>query len=205
MRTRLRILGSGGHATVVVEAVQRLCWDLEVYDDNENRRGQTLLENSVEVPVPTSVGEQMWHIAIGDNTIRERRTAHLIDGGVKLTSVIHPDSKVSATAAVGLGSFCASGSILGPEVHVSAGVIVNHAAVVDHQCRVEAFAHIAPGAVLGGGCAVGRGALVGSNSTLLPGVRVGAGATVGAGAVVTRDVESGVVVVGNPARDYRRD
>ncbi len=46
-------------------------------------------------------------------------------------------------------------------------------------------------------------AKVGANSTLLPGVVIGAGALVGAGSVVTRDVEPGAVVAGNPARKLR--
>jgi acetyltransferase-like isoleucine patch superfamily enzyme len=47
---------------------------------------------------------------------------------------------------------------------------------------------------------VERGATIGSGATILGGVRIGAGATVGAGAVVTKDVEPGATVVGNPAR-----
>ena len=37
-----------------------------------------------------------------------------------------------------------------------------------------------------------------------PGVSVGEGSVVGAGAVVTRDVEPGIVVAGNPARKVAR-
>lgn len=44
------------------------------------------------------------------------------------------------------------------------------------------------------------GASIGSGAILLGGIRIGAGAMVGAGAVVTRDVEPGETVVGNPAR-----
>jgi UDP-2-acetamido-3-amino-2,3-dideoxy-glucuronate N-acetyltransferase len=47
---------------------------------------------------------------------------------------------------------------------------------------------------------VGEGASIGSGATILGGVTIGAGALVGAGAVVTRDVEPGATVVGNPAR-----
>ncbi len=44
------------------------------------------------------------------------------------------------------------------------------------------------------------GVSIGSGATVLGGVRIGRGAMVGAGAVVTRDVEPGAVVAGNPAR-----
>jgi UDP-2-acetamido-3-amino-2,3-dideoxy-glucuronate N-acetyltransferase len=47
---------------------------------------------------------------------------------------------------------------------------------------------------------VERRASLGSGAIVLGGVRVGAGALVGAGAVVTKDVEPGETVVGNPAR-----
>jgi acetyltransferase-like isoleucine patch superfamily enzyme len=49
-----------------------------------------------------------------------------------------------------------------------------------------------------------RGASIGAGAVILPGVTVGERAMVGAGAVVTQDVPSDVVVVGNPARITRR-
>lgn len=44
---------------------------------------------------------------------------------------------------------------------------------------------------------------IGSGAVILPGVRLGKGCTVGAGAVVTRRVEAGQTVIGNPARPLR--
>jgi maltose O-acetyltransferase len=43
-------------------------------------------------------------------------------------------------------------------------------------------------------------AFIGLRSTILPGVRIGRNAIVGACSVVTKDVEPGTVVAGNPAR-----
>jgi UDP-2-acetamido-3-amino-2,3-dideoxy-glucuronate N-acetyltransferase len=51
---------------------------------------------------------------------------------------------------------------------------------------------------------VQQGASVGSGAVILCGVIIGEGALVGAGSVVTRDVPSRAIVVGNPARILRQ-
>ncbi len=50
------------------------------------------------------------------------------------------------------------------------------------------------------GTLIKKGASIGSGVTLLCGITVGENAVVGAGSVVTKDVASGAVVAGNPAR-----
>ncbi len=45
---------------------------------------------------------------------------------------------------------------------------------------------------------------IGANATILPGVRLGKGCIIGAGAVVTKDVRSGITVVGNPAKELEQ-
>jgi len=51
---------------------------------------------------------------------------------------------------------------------------------------------------------VENGASIGANATILCGVTIGARALVGAGSVVTKDIPSGEVWVGNPARFLRK-
>jgi acetyltransferase-like isoleucine patch superfamily enzyme len=51
---------------------------------------------------------------------------------------------------------------------------------------------------------VKKGATIGTGATILGGVTIGEGAFVGAGSVVTRNVQDGSVVAGNPARPLRR-
>lgn len=51
---------------------------------------------------------------------------------------------------------------------------------------------------------VGDSVWFGGGVTVLPGVTIGSGTTIGAGSVVTKDIPSGVVAVGNPCRVIRR-
>lgn len=47
---------------------------------------------------------------------------------------------------------------------------------------------------------VGEHTFIGTNAIILPGVRIGNHCVIGAGSIVTKDVPSGSVVAGNPAR-----
>ena len=52
---------------------------------------------------------------------------------------------------------------------------------------------------------IGANVWIGAAAIILPGVTVGDDAIVGAGAVVTRDVPRGATVLGNPAKERRRE
>ena len=47
---------------------------------------------------------------------------------------------------------------------------------------------------------IGSDVWIGGGAIILPGVTIGDGAVIGAGSVVTRDVDAGITVAGNPAR-----
>ncbi|HBI85193.1 MAG TPA: maltose acetyltransferase [Ruminococcus sp.] len=51
---------------------------------------------------------------------------------------------------------------------------------------------------------VGDNVWFGANVTVLPGVTIGSNTVIGAGSVVTRDIPSGVIAVGNPCRVMRQ-
>jgi len=50
---------------------------------------------------------------------------------------------------------------------------------------------------------IGKNVWIGSNVTILPGVHIGENSVIGAGSIVTKDVPSDVVAVGNPCRILR--
>ena len=58
------------------------------------------------------------------------------------------------------------------------------------------------GSVLGGSgpVIIGNNVWIGGNVTVLPGVSIGDNVVIGAGSVVTKDISSNVIAVGNPCR-----
>ena len=51
---------------------------------------------------------------------------------------------------------------------------------------------------------IGNNVWIGGSTTILPGVTIGDNVTIGAGSVVVKDVPSGVVAVGNPAKVIKK-
>lgn len=47
---------------------------------------------------------------------------------------------------------------------------------------------------------IGKKCFIGANSIIMPGVTIGDSVIVGSGAIVTKDIPSGCIVAGNPAR-----
>jgi len=196
------VVGAGGHGAVVVDAIQSGGLALvAVLDDSPRSAGRTLLGLPVEVPASPVGRSGGFHVAIGDNVARLRKTAEFSGAGMSPVTVVHPRAVSSRSSSIASGAFLAAGCVLGPHCSVGAGAIVNHGAVLDHDCSVGEFSHVAPNATLGGGVQVGRRSLVGAGATVLPGVRIGEGCVVGAGAVVRRDVPDGMIVVGVPAKE----
>ncbi|MCG0277457.1 MAG: acyltransferase [Thermanaeromonas sp.] len=99
--------------------------------------------------------------------------------------------KVAPSASVGL---MAMFDILRPDL-ISIGentIIGYNATILTHEFLPREYRL--------GEVEIGSWVLVGANATILPGVKIGDGAVVAAGAVVTRDVPSGALVAGVPAR-----
>ncbi len=200
----VQLLGAGGHARVVIDALLCCGWpvqDITPRDDRAELAGTLMLGCRIASPVggPLPQHSQV-HAAIGDNAARQRVLEQSGTTSDHWLVVRHPAAVLAASAHIGAGSFFAALSVTGPNASIGRAVIVNHGAVVDHDCQVGDFSHIAPRASLGGGARVGRGVLVGAGAIVLPGVTIGDRAVVGAGAVVLADVEPGITVAGVPAR-----
>lgn len=206
------ILGAGGHAQVVAEAMWRAheagspLRPIGYLDDDAALHGQERLGLPVwgSLVMVTTVAHDAVVLAIGDNRTRQEIFARLLQRGEYFATIIHPHAIVSADVAVGAGTVVLAGAIVNTGSVIGANVILNTGCTVDHHNQIGDHAHIGPGAHLGGDVLVGAGALIGIGAVVMPQRQVGPWAIVGAGAVVARDVGDHSIVVGVPARPTDR-
>jgi acetyltransferase-like isoleucine patch superfamily enzyme len=195
-----------------------------VYPGTVLGEGVKVLEHAVVGKQPTlsprstARQEPLEPAVIGDGTI------------VSTGAVVFAGSRIGERVILGDQSCVRERVVVGDEVVIGRGSLVENDTTIGPQTRIQAEAYItaystleehvfiAPCVVttndnfmgrteqrrdLMKGPTIRRGARIGGGAILLPGVEIGEEAFVGAGAVVTRDVETRMLVVGNPARVLR--
>ena len=134
-----------------------------------------------------------------------------IGAGTKIWHFSHimPGARIGARCSLGQNVFVAADVVLGDNVKVQNNVSVYTGVI----CEDDVF--LGPSMVFTNvvnprsavvrkteyrSTRVGRGASIGANATIVCGNDIGAYAFIGAGAVVTKNVPSYALVVGNPGR-----
>lgn len=189
-KNRLYVLGAGGHAKVVVEALRSSGASPYACLDKDGER-------ALDRVSPRSV---VLANGVGTGPARRRVFETFRAKGFRFPPVRAASAVIAPSAVLGEGSQVLTRAVVHPDSLIGENAVVNTGAIVEHDCVVGDHAFVGPGAVLCGDVVVGLGAFVGAGAVILPGVRVGADAIVGAGAVATRDVAAGAKVCGVPAR-----
>lgn len=202
------ILGAGGHAKVLIDALQCQSVDIiGITDSDPELYGKNIMgipiigdDNSIlqygvnDIVLVNGLGKvnrsnkrmQMYH------TFKER--------GYIFARVIHPSAIISSAAYLAEGVHVMAGAIIQTLATIGVNTIINTRASIDHECVIGDHVHIAPGAIISGGVKIGDNVLIGAGATIIQGINIGASSIVGAGAVVKKDVSDGVTVMGVPAR-----
>ena len=201
------VIGSGGHAKVLIETLNLLGRRiLSITDSSSQRLGQTvsgiLIEGSDELvfehnPNDIELVNAIGSIAVPD--VRRQIYNKFVSRGYHFASVVHPSAQVSLSAELAQGAQVMAGATVQPGVILGANTIVNTNASIDHDCSIGMHSHIAPGVILSGNVSVGQSCHIGTAASVIQMVNIGSFSFVAAGAVVVKNLPRGAQVRGVPA------
>lgn len=199
----LAIFGASGHGKVVADIAESLGWNkISFFDDVWPRKmvnGHWDVIGNMDDLLNSMSQYDGVFIAIGDNQIRQFKTEMLLDMGVELPALIHPNAVVSRYVSLGEGTVIMPGVVVNADTTIGNASILNTGCSIDHDCNLGPYVHISPGAKVAGGVKIGARSWVGIGSSVRQMINIGTDAVIGAGAAVVADVKNGSTVVGVPA------
>lgn len=207
------IVGAGGHAVVVADALLAAgARVLGFTDADASQHGHTLCglpvlgdDRVLEDYTPKDVQLANGIGGVGSprgEPLRRTVQQRLALGSWQFVTVRHPSAVVSPFARVGAGAQLLAGCVVQAGACIGTGAIINTASVVEHDVSIGDWTHVAPRALLCGDVRVGAHCHVGAGSVVRQGLHIGDDTVIGAGAVVVRNATGGVLV-GVPARQMK--
>ncbi|RMD85132.1 MAG: acetyltransferase [Candidatus Dadabacteria bacterium] len=198
----LIVIGAGGHASVVIDAVEKQGRYSIVGIVDKSKRGEYLGYDILgDETALTGYPETYLVIAIGDNWIRKNISDRV--RGFPFATIIHPSANIARDVKIGHGTVVLPGATVNTGATIGRHCIINTGAIIEHDCIVEDYAAVQPGAVLGGNSTLGLCSVIGIGASVIHGINIGDNSVIGAGSTVISDIESSVVAYGTPAKTAR--
>ena len=202
------ILGGGGHARVVIDALRCAGHTIAGVIDPKPEVAQTLPKGiawlgkdlSQAKPGEVQLAIGVGSLDVGARNPRPRLFQEAKAGGFQILSFKHPSAVVADDVVLGEGAQIMAGAILQPGLRTGLNCIVNTGARLDHDCRIGDHVHVAPGVVVSGTVEIGDGAHLGTGAIVIQNIKIGAEAMIAAGAVITRDVPAQARISPGPQR-----
>lgn len=205
----LYIVGAGGFGRELlnlildIHAITKPRWNIMGFlDDTEDPLRGRACDFSVVGTIADYAPKPNEVLAMGiaSPAAKSRLVPMLKARGAVFETIIHPYAYRGRHNTVGEGVIMCSG--FGMTVNVRLGSFVTLlGASLGHDVSIGDYSTISGASHILGRVALGRGVFVGAHSAIAPHVKVGDGAYICMGSMVMKDVESGVKVMGNPARE----
>lgn len=205
------LIGAGGLATQLTDVIWRLhpvkplvfFDNVTVREAGETKFGCRILTNWDEfsAKLPEHGNEVVMALA----SLKAKTGFHdlLVAKGIECSTIIAQTALIgSQNVSIGTGSVILEHCIIESNVSIGRMCLVNTSSKLFHDTQIGDFCEIAPNSSVLGKCTIGNNVFIGANATILPGIIIGDDVVIGAGSIVTKNVESGTRVKGNPAKSF---
>lgn len=211
MDKQIYVLGVGHSTPLFIEIAEACGYKIAgLYHYNTERTGECdhgyKILGSFEDLFSSNLSKKNFLLTMGDIRIRRHLFEKILGSGGYVPTLIHPTAIISKFSKISN-----SGVVIGAFIEIQndtvikSNVIIWTGALVCHNSEIDDNCFIGPKALVGAYVHIKKDSFIGQASVLVSGKvkSIGVGAFIGAGSVLTRPVDDGVVVAGNPARAIR--
>lgn len=202
------VLGGGGHAKVLIDALKYHSADIiGIVDNDSEMAGNTLLgipvigtEDILIKYPPDKVSLVNALGSVRQTEVRKNIFEKFKEMGYMFASVVHHSCVIADDIELGEGVQIMAGAIIQPGCSIGYNAIINTHSSIDHDCEIGDHVHIAPGVTLSGEVVIGSQAHIGTGCVAIQGIEIGERCFIGAGSLILQSIPSGVTAYGVPAR-----
>lgn len=207
MKTKLILLGGGGHCKSIIEAIKTHN-NIEIIAILDHQNIHSTIMN-----VPIIGNDEMLSELVKQNyqflislgnigapDLRLKLFENLKQKNAILATIISPTAIVSDTSEIGAGTIIMQKAIVNAETKIGENCIINTGVLVEHESIIGNHVHIATNATINGQCVIGNNCFIGSGSIIGNNVTIADNTIIGAGSVVIKSLDKQGTYYGNPAR-----
>lgn len=189
------VLGAGGHAKVLIEALRQSdreimgVTDPQMTGPSEFCGIKNLGDDDIvfsyspdEIELVNGIG------AMPGNNFRCELNHRMEEKGFQFTQVIHPSAVVASDVEIDKGAQIMAGVVIQPGVKIGLSCIINTGANLDHDCVIHDDCHLAPGVTLSGNVVVNKGTHIGTGTSVIQGITIGQNCVIAAGSIIHKDI-----------------
>jgi sugar O-acyltransferase (sialic acid O-acetyltransferase NeuD family) len=210
MNDGVLLIGSGGHASVLLEmlieqtinvlgyisplpaANEKLFSSFRWFKSDED----ILLFDKSKIKLVNGIG------SLPDSRLRANFYNNYKKLGYSFATLVSRDSSVSIYATLEEGVQVMRGAVIQTGTSIGYNSIVNTGSVVDHDCSIGSDNHIAPGATLSGQVTSKRNVHFGTGASVIQSININESVVIGAGATITKDIDRNNICY--PARIFTK-
>lgn len=197
MKKRLLIIGSGGHAGQVIDAVN-LVGEYKIVgliDDflpvGTKRHNYEIIGKVDDIDNIHSKFDFVF-IAIGDNEARFKIWDSLIF--CNYATIIHPKASVSKSAMVDVGAYIGANATVANDCFVEEQAIINTNASLDHDSYIGSFSSLNPNSATGGNVKIDSYTMIGMGVNIRNGLEIGYQCKIGMGCTIISNVPNDTTI-----------
>jgi sugar O-acyltransferase (sialic acid O-acetyltransferase NeuD family) len=206
MSNTLYIYGYGGFGKEIFDIAKRTKkFDtIKFIDDNSELANGRDIMTFDELMSSDQSSNGKFIIGIGDPFVRRKIINKLIVLNFDFANVICPTAIISPFSSIGKGVLVCSFCIIGPNSVINDHVVLNIQAIVGHDIQVGENCVLSSQVNIGGGSILGFDTYIGMASIVKEGLIVGNRSVLGMGSALYRNLDAGLLALGNPARSIRK-